>query len=179
MVPSKHFLIWRSLQDVFKTCLEDVFNTSSVKQFSVFQDVLKTSSRLFVKMSWRCLEEILEDVLKTPWKKKDFLAEDVFKTSWRHVLKKSWRHVLKMSWGHVLKTSLRCYGDKQISYWGHLYLKNLNTYLTNLYFTNIYLIILRRNQNALKPIISIFVLFWKSSSISISRIKISDDCLEL
>ena len=41
----------------------------------------------------------------------------VFKTSWRLVLKTSWRH----------------YGDKQNTYWGYLYLTNLNVYLTNLF----------------------------------------------
>ena len=41
------------LEDVFKTCLEGVFNTSSAKHFFVFQDVFKTSSR--------GLEDVLED----------------------------------------------------------------------------------------------------------------------
>ena len=31
-----------SLQDVFKTCLEDVLKTSSMWQFLVFQDILRT-----------------------------------------------------------------------------------------------------------------------------------------
>ena len=53
-LPSKHLF-------VFKTCLEDVFNTSSAQQFFVFQDVLKT---------------YLEDVSKT-------CLEDVFNTSWK------------------------------------------------------------------------------------------------
>ena len=44
------------LGDVFKTCLEDVFNTSSVWQFYVFQDVLKTS---WIRR---------EDILETSWK---------------------------------------------------------------------------------------------------------------
>ena len=79
----------------------------------------------------------LEDVLKTSWR-------HVLKTSWKHVLETSWRHVLKMSWRHILKTSWRHYGDKQNTYWGYLYLTNLNVYLTNLYLT-----ILRRIQNAL------------------------------
>ena len=96
-------------------------------------------------------------------------AEDVLKTSWRHVLKTSWRYILKMSW--------RRYGDKQNVYWGYLYLTNLNVYLTNLYFTNLYLTILRRIQNALIRIQQFhYSLFWNSSSISILRIKISDEC---
>ena len=109
-----------SLQDVFKTCLEDVFNTSSVKQFSVFKDVLKTSSRLFVKTSWRCLEEILEDVLKTSWRRlgrqkifrlKTSLRrlEEILKTCLEDVLRTCLEDVLKMLWGqtnYLLGTSL-------------------------------------------------------------------------
>ena len=90
-------------------------------------------------MSWRRLQHVfsvtilhlprrLEDVLKPSWKTKNCYAEDVLKISWRHTLKASWRH----------------YGDKQNTYWGYLYLTNLNMYLTNLYLT-----ILRRIQNAL------------------------------
>ena len=91
---------------------------------------------------WSCKE-----VLKTPWKKKNSYAEDAFKTSWRHVLKTFWRHVLKTSWRHILKTSSRRLGGKHV-YWWYLYLKNLNVYLTNLCFTNLYLTNLRRIQNA-------------------------------
>ena len=76
---------------------------------------------------------ILQDFFKTSWKTKHCYAEDVLKTSWRHVLKTSWRHC----------------GGKQNTYWGYLYLTNLNVYLTNLYFTNQYLTILRRVQIAL------------------------------
>ena len=60
-------------------------------------------------------------------------CKDVLKTSWRHVLKRSWRQ----------------YGDKQNTYWGYLYITNLNLYLTNLHLTNLHLVILRRIQNAL------------------------------
>ena len=48
------------LKVVFKTCLEDVFNTSSVYQTFVFQDVLKTS--------WKNLTRRLEDILMTYWR---------------------------------------------------------------------------------------------------------------
>ena len=68
-------------------------------------------------------------------------AVDVLKTSWRLVFKMFGRHILKTSWRH--------YGKKRNTYWGHLYLTNLNVYLTYLYFTNLYLTILRRIQNAL------------------------------
>ena len=65
------------------------------------------------------------------------------------VLKTSLRHVLKMSWRPILKTSRRHDGGKQNTYWGYLYLINLNLYLTNLYFRRQYLTILRPIQNAL------------------------------
>ena len=98
--------------------------------------ILKTPSTHLEDMSWRRLQHVLsvtilrlprrlEDVLKTSWKTKNCYAEDVLKTSWRH------------------------YGDKQNTYWGYLYLTNLNVYLTNPYFTNLYLAILRRIKNAL------------------------------
>ena len=135
--------------------------------------VLKTSSTRLQRnnftssktsTSWRRLEDILQDVFKISWQMKHCYTEDVFKTSWRHVLKMSRRH----------------YGDKQNIYWGYLDLTNLNVYLANLYFANLYLTILRRIQHELiRTIISIFILFWNSSSIPISRIKISDDCLVL
>ena len=73
----------RCLEEVFKTCLEDVFNTSSAQRFYVFQDVLKAS--------WRRFQDLSQDVLKTSWKTKNCYAEDIFKTSRRHVLKTSWR----------------------------------------------------------------------------------------
>ena len=39
--------------------------------------------------------------------------------------------------------------DKQNVYWGYLYLKHLNLYLTDLYVINLYLTNLRQIQNAL------------------------------
>ena len=97
--------------------------------------------------SWRRLQHVLsvtilrlarrlEHFLKTSWKLKNCYTEDV------------WRHIL-MFWRHILKTSWRHYGEKQSTYWGYLYLTNLDVYLINLYFTNLYLTILRRIQNAL------------------------------
>ena len=48
---------------------------------------------------------------------------------------------------------ISCYADKQNTYWAYLYtylgIRNLNVYLTSLYFTNLYLTILTRIQNAL------------------------------
>ena len=125
--------------------------------------VFKTSSRRLEDMSWRRLqhvfsvtilrlprrlEDILQDVLKTSWKTKNCYAEDVFKTSWK--TKNCYAEdVLKTSWRHILKTSSRRLGGKQNFYWWYLYLTNLNVYLTNLCFTNLYLTNLRRIQNAL------------------------------
>ena len=86
---------------------------------------------------------------------------------------------LKTSWRHVLKTSSRRLRDKQNVYWEYLYLTNLNLYPINPYVIYLYL----TNQGESKmhpiqisPIISIFLLSW-NSSISILRIKISDDYL--
>ena len=52
--------------------LEYVFETYSVQQFFVSQDVLKMS-----------------------WKTKNCYTVDVFTMSWRHVFKTSWRYLLK------------------------------------------------------------------------------------
>ena len=134
MHPSKHLLVLktssRRLQDMSSACLKRNNFTSSERSW-----------RRLPKTSWRRLEDILQDALKTSWKKKNCYAEEVFKTSWKHVLKTSWRHVLKTSWRH--------YGYKQNAYWGYLCLANLSVYLANLYFTNLYLTILKRIQNAL------------------------------
>ena len=105
--------------------------TSSKTSWRRLEYVLKTSCKDVLKTSWRRLEDLLQDVLKTSWKTKNCYAEDVLKTSWRH----------------ILKTSSRRLGGKQNFYWWYLYLTNLNVYLTNLCFTNLYLTNLRRIQN--------------------------------
>ena len=176
--PSKNLLGLKTssscFHNVFKTCFQDIFKTCLQDVFSV------TSLRLP-----KCLEEILQDVLKTSRKTKNCYAEDVLKTPWRHVLKTSWNHVLMTSWRHSWRClenmSWRHYEDKQNTYWRNVYPTNLNVYVTNFYFINLYLTILRRIQNALNKThhSNIPPIFWNSSSISISRIKISDDCLEL
>ena len=91
-----------------------------------------------------CLPRRIEDVLQRRLGRWKIVT---LKTSSRRLV--SWRHALKMYWGHVLKTSRRHYGEKQYTYWGYLYLANLNVYLTNLSFTNLYLTILKRIQNVL------------------------------
>ena len=172
--PSKHLLVLktssRRLQHMSSTRLQHVFSVAILRLPRRLEDVLKTS--------WRRLEE----VLKTSWKTKNCYAEDVLKTSWRHVLKTSWRHVLKMSWRHVLKSSWRHYGDKQNTYWGYLYLTNLNVYLTNLYLTNLHLTIPRPIQNALSRTHQFNIcLILELKQHLYSRIKISDDvwCCEI
>ena len=62
----------RRPQDVFKTCLEDIFGTSSAWQFFVFQGVFERSWRRLEDIFWRPLEDPLKTCL-----------EDIFKTSWR------------------------------------------------------------------------------------------------
>ena len=100
----------RRHEDVFKTCLEDVFNTSSAYQFFVFQDVFKTS--------WRHLEDVLEDEKLLRWRH----LEDVLKTCLQHALRTCLEDVFKTSWRQTK------------FYWGYLYLTNLSVNLTNLYF---------------------------------------------
>ena len=53
------FCFPRRLQDVFKTCLQDVFLKTSLR---CLKDVLK---KTFASTSWRGLEDVLERVLKT------------------------------------------------------------------------------------------------------------------
>ena len=73
------------------------------------------------KTSWRCLEDLFQNVLKTFWQ--DVLKmswgrfEDVLKMSWRCFCKTSWRrleNVLKTPWRRledVLKTSWKRFED--------------------------------------------------------------------
>ena len=140
--PSKHLLVfktsWRRLEDMSWRRLQHVFSVTIFRLPRRLEDILQIR-----------LEDVLKTSRKTSWKSKNCYAEDVLKTSWRHVLKTSWRHVLKTSWRHILKTSSRRLGGKQNFYWWYLYLTNLNVYLTNLCFTNLYLTNLRRIQNAL------------------------------
>ena len=101
----------RHLENVLKTCLEDVFKTS-------WRHALKTSSKRLQrnnfslsKTSWKRLKDVLKtsckNVLKTSWKTKNCYAADALKTPWRHVFKMSSRHVFKTSLRHVSKTSSR------------------------------------------------------------------------
>ena len=139
-------------------------------------------------MSWRHLQHIfsvtilrlprrLEDVLKLSWRR-------LAKTIWRHLGRRkiitwrtSWRHLEDMSWRrleNVLKTYLEDVLRtlwRQTKYLLGISVSNKSKCASNKsIFQNLYLTILTR-------IISIFVLFGNWSSLSILRIKISNDCL--
>ena len=125
--------------------------------------VLKTSSRRLQDMCWRCVQHVLSVTffhlptrLEDSWKR-------LAKTIWRRLANASWRHLedflktclegaLKTCLGDVLKTRLEDIVETSKiltdTYWRYLYLTNLNVYLTDLYFTNPYLTILRRIQSA-------------------------------
>ena len=91
--------------------------------------------------------------------------EDVFKTCLQNFLKICLRDIFKTSWRQKK--------------WGYLYLTNLNGYGS--YKSKFHKSI--SDESKANPKSSIrtqwFVLLWNSSSISILRIKISDDCLVL
>ena len=143
------------LEDVLKTSWRHVLKTSSTR-FSVtilglprsledvlqrlLEDVLKTSC----KSSWRRLKKILEDDKLLRWlKRSSRRLEDVLKTCYEDVLNRCFE---EMSWRCLEDISWRLLGDireKQNAYWWYLYLTNLNVYLTNVYFKNLYLTILR------------------------------------
>ena len=94
------------------------------------------------------------------------------KTCLGGVLKTYHEDVLKTCLEDIFKTSWR---QKK---WGYLYLTNLDVYVSNKsIFRNSISDESKANPKSLiEPNISIFVLFCNSSSNSILRIKISDDC---
>ena len=118
MDPSKHWL-------AFKTSSRHFLKTSSTRLQRNNFSSSKTSCKYVLKTSWRHLARRLEDVLEDEkllrWRR----LEDVLKTCLEDVLE-----INKMF--------------TRISVLIHGLLRNLNQYLTNLYFTN-----LRRIQNAL------------------------------
>ena len=109
-------------------------------------------------LRWRRLEDVLktclEDLLKT-------CLEDVLKTCFEDVLKRLWRQTIYLL-GVSVPIKSKCVSNKSVCH------KSISDNSK----TNLKCI----NEN---PIISMFVLSWNSSSISILRIKISDDCLVL
>ena len=122
--PSQHLL-------VFKTSSRHVLKTFSVR--------LQRNSFSSSKMSWRRLEYILQGALKTSWRS--------LKTSWK--TKNCYdEDILRTSWRPVLKMSSRPLVDTQNDHWVYLYLANLNMYLKNICFTNLYLTNLSWIRNA-------------------------------
>ena len=103
---------WRCLEDVLKTCLEDVFKTS----WRSLKDVLKTFSKHLeevLKMSWRRLENVLKTYTKTnmlvlmkaSWRRlEDFFWRRMSKANIFLLIKTFWRRLLKTK----TKTSSRC-----------------------------------------------------------------------
>ena len=105
------------------------------------------------KTSWTCLEVVLkkylEHVLKT-------CLEDALRTCFKDVFKMSWRKA-KCLLGMFVSNKSKCVPNKSIFHKSTSDESKVNpTYI---------------NWN---PIISIFVLFWNTSSISILRIKIAE-----
>ena len=129
--------------------LQYVFSVTILRLPRRLKDVLKRSCKNVLKTSWKRLEDLLQDVFKTSSRRLGRQKIVTLQTSWRCVQDMSWRRLEDMS----LKMSWRFYEEKQNTYWGHLYtylgITNLNVYLTRLHFTNLYLTILTRIQNAL------------------------------
>ena len=131
---------WRRLQDMSWKRLQHIFSVTTLRFPRRLEDVLQ-----------RRLEDILQDVLKTSWRRLGRRKIVTLRTSWRRLEDMSWRHVLKTYLEDTMETLSfrRHYGDKQNTCWGYLYITNLNVYLANLYFINLYLTLVRRIQNAL------------------------------
>ena len=131
-------MVWFIIYFLWNKCLRyflEILTKSICNYFIPSKHLLvfKTSSTCLQrnnfsssKKSWRRLENVLITSRKTSWKR----LEDVLKTSWRRLGR---RKIV------TLKTSSRRLGGKQNFYWWYLYLTNLNVYLTNLCFTNLYL----------------------------------------
>ena len=115
----------------------------------------------------------LQDFLKTSSRRLGRRNIVTLKTSSEDVFKTSWRHVLKLSWSPIWKTSLKRLRRKQNVYWWYLYLTNLNVYLANLCFPNLYLTNLGRMRHLESNNFDICLIL-KHTSVSILRIEISE-----
>ena len=102
--------------------LQHVFSVIILRLRKLLEDVLKASCK-----------DVLKTFSKTTWRTKNCYTEDVFKTCLEVVLKILWTQT-KYCWGYL-------YTYPEIT--------NLNVYLTSLYFTNLYLTVVRQVQNAL------------------------------
>ena len=127
--------------------------------FVGLEDVLKTSLRHVLKTpSKRLQRNNAEDVFKT-------CLEDILKTCLEDILKKCLQDVLKTLW-RITKYLLEIFVSKKskcVSNESIFHISISDNSKANSKCTNY------------NPVISIFVLFWNSSSIPILRIKISDD----
>ena len=149
--PSKHLL-------VLKTSSTGLQGNNFTSSKASWRRLAKTPQRPLVKTFRKRLEEVLKTSCKTSPKTKNCYAEDVLKTSWRHVLKTSWRHVFRM---HLEGMSWRCLEDiswRQLEdimgtnkYLLRISVSNKSKCVSNksIFFTNLYLTILGRIQNAL------------------------------
>ena len=98
---------WRYLCKTSWTRLQNVLKTSWRCLEDIFQDVLTTFSRHVGKTSWRRLEDVWPRRIYWSWTRR---LEDVF---WRRKarasifvsIKTSWRRILKTKMEDVLKTS--------------------------------------------------------------------------
>ena len=131
--PSKHLLVfktsWRSTQDMSWRCLQHVSSVTIFRLPGHFQDVLQIRFENVLRTSSRRLERRKIVTLKTSWRR----LEDMF---WRRLKGMSWRRLEEVLEINKMFT--------RISVLIRGLLRNLNQYLTNLYFTN-----LRKIQNAL------------------------------
>ena len=160
------------LLDILYSRQRDKAESPVIKEVPFSLKVVIGSSFFDVKNNFLCLDCTqqtfvgLEDVLKTSLR--HFLktpskrlqrnnAEDVFKTCLEDVLKTLWRITKYLLEIFVSKKS-KCVSNESIFHISISGNSNVNPKCTNY-----------------NPVISIFVLFWNSSSIPILRIKISDD----
>ena len=114
---------------------------------------MNTSQQTFVSHLARRLQDVLEDETLLCWRR----LEDILKTCLEDVLKTLWRETKYLLGISVSKKS-KCVSNKSIL---HKSISDNSKVNPNCI-----------NKN---PIISLFLLFWNSSSIYILRIKISDD----
>ena len=160
------------LLDILYSRNPDKAESTVIKEVPSSLKVVIGSSFFDVKNNFLCLdctqqtfdglEDILKTslrhVLKTPSKRlQRNNAEDVFKTCLEDVLKTLWRITKYLLEIFVSKKS-KCVSNESIFHISISGNSNVNPKCTNY-----------------NPVISIFVLFWNSSSIPILRIKISDD----
>ena len=129
-------------------------------------------------MSWRRLEDILQDVLKTSWKTKNCYAEDVLKTCLEDVLKTCLEDVLKTLWrqtkyllGISVSNKSKCVSSKSIFHKSiFLILRRIQNALIRTHRFNIPLILKLRQHLPFKWIVVYSRLFAFKKYIYIKKI---------